>query len=49
VQGEGLLERGGERDDAVFAALAPGDADAAGVEVDVGDLDPDELGDPDPV
>jgi hypothetical protein len=41
VQGEGFLERGGEGDDAVFAALALGDPDAAGVEVDVGDPDPD--------
>ena len=37
-----------ERDDAVLAAHAPGDADPAGVEVDVGEPDPDELGDPDP-
>jgi hypothetical protein len=32
-----------------FAALALGDPDAAGVEIDVGDPDPDELGDPDSV
>jgi hypothetical protein len=30
VQGESFLERGREGDDAVFAALAPGDPDAAG-------------------
>ena len=42
------LNAGREWDDAVFAALALGDPDAAGVEVDVGDADPDELGDPDP-
>src|SRR5262245_65947836 len=48
VQGEGFLERSGEGHDAVFAVLALGDADPAGVEVDVGDTDPDELGDPDP-
>jgi hypothetical protein len=32
-----------------LATLALGDPDAAGVEVDVGDPDPNELGDPDPV
>ena len=48
VQGEGFLECGREWHDAVLAALALGDPDAAGVEVDVGDADPDELGDPDP-
>jgi hypothetical protein len=37
-----------EGDDAVLAALATGDADAAGVEVDVVDADRDQLGDPDP-
>jgi hypothetical protein len=37
VQGEGLLERAREGDDAVLAALALGDADAAGVEIDVGE------------
>lgn len=42
------LRRGWEGDEAVFAALALGDPAAAGVEVDVGDPDPDELGDPDP-
>jgi hypothetical protein len=47
VQGESLLESGGEGDDAVFAALALGDPDAAGIEVDVSDPDPDELGNPD--
>jgi len=34
VQTEGFLERGGERDEAVLVALALGDADATGVEVD---------------
>jgi hypothetical protein len=47
MQGDGFLERGQDGHDAVFAALAMDDADAAGVEVDVGEPDPDELGDPD--
>jgi hypothetical protein len=48
VQGEGFLERGGEGDVAVFAAFAVGDANAAGVQVDLADPDRDELGDADP-
>jgi hypothetical protein len=46
VEGQGLLERRGERHDAVLGPLALGDADAAGVEVDVGDADPDQFGHP---
>jgi hypothetical protein len=46
VQGEGFLECRREGDDAVFAAFALGDPDAASAEVDVGEPDPDELGDP---
>ena len=48
VQGEGLAEGLRERHDAVLSALAVGDADAVGVEVDVVDADGDEFGDPDP-
>jgi hypothetical protein len=48
VQGEGLFERGGEGDVAVFAAFAGGDADAAGVQIDLFDADGDEFGDADP-
>ncbi|MFZ0117991.1 MAG: hypothetical protein WA731_22720 [Pseudonocardiaceae bacterium] len=47
MQGEGLFERSGEGDVAVFAAFALGDADAAGVEVDVVDADLGEFGDAD--
>src|SRR5260221_10243749 len=47
VQGEGLFEGGGEGDVAVLGALALGDADPAGVEVDVAEADADEFGDPD--
>lgn len=47
-RGEGFLEGSRERDDAVFTALALGDPDAAGVEVDVGNPDPYQLVDPDP-
>ena len=46
VQGEGLLEGGGEGDDAVLAALALGDPDAAAVEVDVVEADADQFADP---
>ena len=49
VQGEGLGEGGRERDGPVLAALAVGDADATGVEVDFDEADRDQLGDPDPV
>ena len=48
VQGEGLGEGGRERDGPVLAALAVGDADATGVEVDLDEADRDQLGDPDP-
>lgn len=43
----GLFEGGGEGDVAVLGALALGDADPAGVEVDVAEADADEFGDPD--
>ena len=43
VQREGFLEGGGEWDSAIFGAFALGDAYAAGVEVDVGEADRDEL------
>jgi len=44
VQGQGLAEGLRERRDPVFAALAVGDADPAGVQVDVIDADGDKLG-----
>lgn len=49
VQGEGFAEGLWEWDDAVFAALAAGDPDPGGVEVDVVEADGDEFGDPMPV
>ena len=47
VQGKGFAEGVRERDDPVFAALAVGDADPTGVQVDVIDADGDKLGDAD--
>lgn len=43
VERERFLEGGWVGDDSVFGALALGDADAAGVEVDVGERDADEF------
>jgi len=47
VQGEGFAEGLRERHDAVFAALAVGDPDPDGVQVDVVDSDGDQFGYPD--
>jgi hypothetical protein len=47
VQGEGFSEGVREGHDAIFAALAVGDPDAGGVQVDVVEADGDEFGAPD--
>jgi hypothetical protein len=41
---QGLLERGGERDDAVLAPFTQRDADATGIQVDVVEADGYQLG-----
>ena len=43
----GLFEGAGKRTSRILACLALGDADPAGVEVDVAEADADEFGDPD--
>jgi hypothetical protein len=47
VQSERFAEGLRERDDAIFAALAVGDPDTGGVQVDVVEADGDVFSDPD--
>ncbi|MDR8413625.1 hypothetical protein MTP10_33430 [Nonomuraea sp. 3-1Str] len=47
MQGEGLFEVRGEGDGAILSGFALGDADAAGVQVDVADADLHQFGDAD--